>query len=230
MAAQIQDAEERVLEAARTGVVGPATASPRSEVVAGPAKNAPLNKKVQYLQEQLGAKDKKVAALRMAIVNLKREFEKAEVANMSRKIAAEETKEDAGARDNEELRDQVLELNDKLGLMHKQLQKKQLQAEEEVVKARQQAKKFKVERDRLRAEADGNDRRLGELEGDKASLEDALREAKAEVERQRNRADARRRPGSSSGGGGDGGDGGGGGGQRLEAAMRTVERLRDQNK
>ena len=53
-------------------------------------------------------------------------------------------------KDNEALRDQVIELNDKLGLMHKQLQKKQLQAEEEVVKARQQAKKFKVERDRLR--------------------------------------------------------------------------------
>lgn len=260
MAAQVQDAEERVLEAASTGVAaapGPVGgASPMREPAAASAagKNAPLNKKIQYLQEQLGAKDKKVAALRLAIVNLKREFEKAEVANLKKNLAAEEEKEDSGAKDNEALRDQVMELNDKLGVMHKQLQKKQLQAEEEVrtnvgttvsctmritntrtlttaslltltqvVKARQQAKKFKVERDRLRAEADANDRRLGELEGDKASLEDAMREAKAEVERQRNRADARRRPGSSGGGGE-------GGGQRLEAAMRTVERLRDQNK
>jgi len=232
MAAQLQDAEERVLEAASTGVaaapgpVGGASPSREPASASAAGKNAPLNKKIQYLQEQLGAKDKKVSALRLAIVNLKREFEKAEVANLKKNLANEEEKEGSGVKDNEALRDQVMELNDKLGVMHKQLQKKQLQAEEEVVKARQQAKKFKVERDRLRAEADANDRRLGELEGDKASLEDAMREAKAEVERQRNRADARRRPGSS----GAGGEGGEGGGQRLEAAMRTVERLRDQNK
>ena len=134
MAAQLQDAEERVLEAATTGVAAaPTPASALASPVRDPAaasaeaKNAPLNKKIQFLQEQLGAKDKKVAALRLAIVNLKREFEKAEVANLKKNLAEEETKEDSGVKDNEALRDQVIELNDKLGLMHKQLQKKQLQ-------------------------------------------------------------------------------------------------------
>ena len=105
MAAQLQDAEERVLEAADTGVAAapsaptPAGGSPvREPAMTGAAKNAPLNKKIQYLQEQLGAKDKKVAALRLAIVNLKREFEKAEVANLKRDLANEEEKEDSGAK------------------------------------------------------------------------------------------------------------------------------------
>ena len=105
MAAQLQDAEERVLEAANTGVAAAPTpgvgGSPVRETIsasAGANKNAPLNKKIQYLQEQLGAKDKKVAALRLAIVNLKREFEKAEVANLKKDLANEEEKEDSGAK------------------------------------------------------------------------------------------------------------------------------------
>ena len=67
-----------MLEAATTGVAAAPTpaaglASPVRDpaVVSAGAKNLPLNKKIQYLQEQLGAKDKKVAALRLAIVNLK---------------------------------------------------------------------------------------------------------------------------------------------------------------
>ena len=219
--------------------------TPRRAVAAGPTSGAAAERGVASLQAALAAKDKKLSALRAAIVSLRQQFEEAELRH------EQERRRDAargnsggmggvGAAGSDGEAAQVAELRGKLDQMQRALQQATVAAEGEVVKARRAAERLKAERGRLREEREALDRRVGQLESEVAALQDAVAAAKAEADRQRNRADRLVRStnklsggAASAGGGGGAGTttpprGSSGGGDR-EALRVEIDKLTAQN-
>jgi len=212
LAAQLQAAEEANYAYTTSAAAAAATTAQGADASAAQGSNDDGNnnakhtaavvsaERVNALQGALAAKDKKLAALRQAIVALKHQFEESEVAHETRRLADEKAHRAAlangggsggngGGEGDNCTAAQVHELRGKLESMQHALQAAAVAAEQEVLKARRANERLKTERTNLRAERDATDQRCGALEAQVASLQDACAAAKTEAERQRHRAD-----------------------------------------